>query len=688
MSSMRDLLSHPTSSASTTAGDSIAASTSPAPASHPPPGCSSRKQRSAPPNGMSREVYRLCGEGLVSLPTSFIPSQPSSVVSSSCSAGNRGAKGMAGPWRMACFTNSAAANKRMKLRHWSKSSHLVKLPVAPSSPSSSSSTPCTSSSSAPFFSTPPDTSIPCEHIDTKDYTFSAFSTGTNNISPTRCVSTRVLNYTVDMYNKYIAPTDTTWTKAETDILFDLCNLFDLRFFVVHDRYPKQFKRSIEALKHRYYSIARILTELKYEARINAEMCKIQNVTGSNSEGASTSSPLYTQTMAIVNRLRDERARDPILKFVYSPTADVERKQHVHKIMTKTSAHKLSEKQIVETIKKQTIPQQQHKHHLKTGTSHSSSSSSRHHASNAPSVHLSSAGIDKAKTAGERQRSELIDNTLDEKVPQTSAASLRLVSYPYLPLSPSPSASVSATSPSSMQTQQPSSGAIAATSCSTPSTAVCGPVGGVGVSAASKQHAETTGMPVSSSVWLQPYHIFTLHTSTYFPPNPNPPHFLPSTQQPFPLPTPVVNLPGSGSFAHAAHISPSPSPPSCATSVVGGGSSISPLPCVTPDLISSFSRVRTELCSTLIASLRLDIALGLSLREKLAALKKELQHWESMSDKQQQQEPHDVLAKQQQQQGGAGGWTGEGKGGGVVGGCTDSEMSGANAWRAELHEAGM
>eukprot|EP00922_Rhytidocystis_sp_ex-Travisia-forbesii_P034050 GHVS01050584.1.p1 GENE.GHVS01050584.1~~GHVS01050584.1.p1 ORF type:complete len:410 (+),score=80.66 GHVS01050584.1:170-1231(+) len=326
-------------------------------------------------------------------------------------------------------------------------------------------------------------------------------------------------------------------------------MFDMRFLVVYDRYPNQFKRTIEALKHRYYSIARILTELKYEARINSEMAKIQNinaagnmVTASGADGAApttaTTSPLYSQTMAVVNKLRDERARDPILKFVYSPSADIDRKQHIHKMMTKTSAHKLNEKQIVETVKKQISiqHQQQNKQQHKTGTQQQHPPSRNNNGtttSTPPSVRLSSAEVDNAKTAGERQRSDLIDSTLDEKVPQTSAASLRLVCYPYtIPMpthlptaspSPPPFAPASTTQQSShlhipaMQ-QQPCPDTATADSTTTPplSTAVSGPVGTVGVPAASKQHAETTGLPVSSSVWLQPYHIFTLHTSTYFP----------------------------------------------------------------------------------------------------------------------------------------------------------------------------
>jgi hypothetical protein len=43
----------------------------------------------------------------------------------------------------------------------------------------------------------------------------------------------------------------TWSREETDQLFDLCERFDLRFIVIADRFPTD--RSVEDLKSRYYS---------------------------------------------------------------------------------------------------------------------------------------------------------------------------------------------------------------------------------------------------------------------------------------------------------------------------------------------------------------------------------------------------------------------------------------------------
>nr|CAG4643239.1 EOG090X076S [Ilyocryptus agilis] len=57
----------------------------------------------------------------------------------------------------------------------------------------------------------------------------------------------------------------SWTKAETDHLFELCKQFDLRFVVVHDRWDNTrfSKRSIEDLKERYYDICNLLNKARH-----------------------------------------------------------------------------------------------------------------------------------------------------------------------------------------------------------------------------------------------------------------------------------------------------------------------------------------------------------------------------------------------------------------------------------------
>ncbi|CAF4848880.1 unnamed protein product [Pieris macdunnoughi] len=70
------------------------------------------------------------------------------------------------------------------------------------------------------------------------------------------------SYSESEYNQYLKSED--WSQAETDHLMDLCQRFDLRFIIIHDRWDKAaFRdRSVEDLKERYYNICAILSKVK------------------------------------------------------------------------------------------------------------------------------------------------------------------------------------------------------------------------------------------------------------------------------------------------------------------------------------------------------------------------------------------------------------------------------------------
>ena len=72
---------------------------------------------------------------------------------------------------------------------------------------------------------------------------------------------QVLAYTDPEYHQYLQLD--SWSRAETDHLFDLCRRFDLRFIVIQDLWDTtQFqKRSVEDLKERYYDIINLLNRV-------------------------------------------------------------------------------------------------------------------------------------------------------------------------------------------------------------------------------------------------------------------------------------------------------------------------------------------------------------------------------------------------------------------------------------------
>jgi len=74
----------------------------------------------------------------------------------------------------------------------------------------------------------------------------------------------VVSFTEHEYHRHLQAD--SWSKAETEHLFDLCRRFDLRFAVMQDRWDrtKFADRSVEDLKARYYSISSTLSKLRAE----------------------------------------------------------------------------------------------------------------------------------------------------------------------------------------------------------------------------------------------------------------------------------------------------------------------------------------------------------------------------------------------------------------------------------------
>ncbi|KAK9455895.1 hypothetical protein V1511DRAFT_479332 [Dipodascopsis uninucleata] len=80
-------------------------------------------------------------------------------------------------------------------------------------------------------------------------------------------SVDVPTYTKEEYDECLA--DAAWTPRETNYLFELCREYDLRWFVIQDRYEYEAEeneprsiRTLEDMKERYYGCCRKLMEYK------------------------------------------------------------------------------------------------------------------------------------------------------------------------------------------------------------------------------------------------------------------------------------------------------------------------------------------------------------------------------------------------------------------------------------------
>ncbi|EMS53178.1 DNA methyltransferase 1-associated protein 1 [Triticum urartu] len=144
---------------------------------------------------------------------------------------------------------------------------------------------------------------------TGDYDFAKYNTKVD-----------VLKYTDEEYEKYL--TEPTWSREETDQLFELCQRFDLRFIVIADRFPTA--RSVEDLKSRYYSVTRAL--------LIARARSFDEVAGN---------PLVKETFNAAHETERKRA----LSALFSQTKQQERKDaevlaEAKHIMESRAANKL------------------------------------------------------------------------------------------------------------------------------------------------------------------------------------------------------------------------------------------------------------------------------------------------------------------------------------------------------------
>lgn len=120
---------------------------------------------------------------------------------------------------------------------------------------------------------------------------------------------KLVKFTDEEYEKHLKDLNSDWTKEETEYLWDLCELYDLKFIVVHDRYDKKYQRTVEELKDRYYSCSKKLLEIR------------------------------------------EELEHPIVKKPYSYDYEVKRKYYLEKLYMRSKQQQEREKQIVDYIKK-------------------------------------------------------------------------------------------------------------------------------------------------------------------------------------------------------------------------------------------------------------------------------------------------------------------------------------------------
>ncbi|KAM0793439.1 hypothetical protein ACM66B_000884 [Microbotryomycetes sp. NB124-2] len=217
------------------------------------------------PTGIARELYALIGDNAPSLALAP-PSKPKFKDRIKRS-------GAQIHWRLSSFTNPsrgagepetddklAEARKKLELRHWVRD-------------------------------------LPTNHVEGAiDNKFAKFNT-----------SSQPYSYTNDEYEQYLK--DPSWTREETDHLFELAHKYDLRFIVMADRWSLPTERSVDMLKARYYSICRSLIANR---------------------------PRNTESMTPEEKERSDRQRQELMSsFHFDINRETERKAYLRSLLSRT-----------------------------------------------------------------------------------------------------------------------------------------------------------------------------------------------------------------------------------------------------------------------------------------------------------------------------------------------------------------
>ena len=58
---------------------------------------------------------------------------------------------------------------------------------------------------------------------------------------------RSVKYSDEEYKKAVLPVRSDWDKLETDVLFELCERFNMRFIVIADRFSAELQDRVDQL---------------------------------------------------------------------------------------------------------------------------------------------------------------------------------------------------------------------------------------------------------------------------------------------------------------------------------------------------------------------------------------------------------------------------------------------------------
>ena len=154
---------------------------------------------------------------------------------------------------------------------------------------------------------------------------------------------KVVTYTDEEYKKVIAPITSDWDRLETDVLFDLCERFSLRFIVVADRFG--------------YELAEREADLNCTAGSNGHVAKLrkrdQKALAKKARKDRTVDEIKDRYYAVAKEILTLRGevKNPIVVKPFNFEMEVRRKNNLEKLFMRTKDQVEREKYLIQALKK-------------------------------------------------------------------------------------------------------------------------------------------------------------------------------------------------------------------------------------------------------------------------------------------------------------------------------------------------
>lgn len=145
---------------------------------------------------------------------------------------------------------------------------------------------------------------------------------------------QVVRYTDEQYEKVIAHMKSDWTKLETDVLFDLCERFNLRFIVIADRFSYELEQFVAAKREEELKDCAEFAEAKKNKRQQKKdrkmmakpICKDRSVDEIKSRYFEVAKAVLTLTGQV---------NHPIVQKPFNFEQEVRRKNNLEKLFMRT-----------------------------------------------------------------------------------------------------------------------------------------------------------------------------------------------------------------------------------------------------------------------------------------------------------------------------------------------------------------